>query len=86
MGIVYEYGINGHDSVYFSVDRTGGIQYNTNVCGRSRNDQGTFLTVVRRRHIRYATRIYLPKGEHRYKIAHKLKIDTGAREILWSKR
>lgn len=32
MGIVYEYGINGHDSVYFSVDRTEGIQYNTNVC------------------------------------------------------
>ena len=34
MGIVYEYGINGHDSVYFSVDRMGRIQYNTNVCGR----------------------------------------------------
>ena len=31
MGIVYEDEINGHDSVYFSVDRTGGIQYNTNV-------------------------------------------------------
>ena len=29
MGIVYEDEINGHDSAYFSVDRTGGIQYNT---------------------------------------------------------
>lgn len=31
MGIVYEDEINSHDSVYFSVDRTGGIQYNTRV-------------------------------------------------------
>ncbi len=32
MGIVYGYEINGHDSAYFSVDRMGGIQYNTDVC------------------------------------------------------
>lgn len=29
MGIVYEDEINGHGSAYFSVDRMGGIQYNT---------------------------------------------------------
>lgn len=29
MGTVYEDEINGHDSAYFSVDGTGGIQYNT---------------------------------------------------------
>lgn len=32
MGIVYEDKINCHDSAYFSVDRMGGIQYNTDVC------------------------------------------------------
>lgn len=32
MGIVYGDEINGHDSAYFSVDRMGGIQYNTVVC------------------------------------------------------
>lgn len=29
MGIVYEDEINHHNSAYFSVDRMGGIQYNT---------------------------------------------------------
>ncbi len=29
VGIVYEDEINGHGSAYFSVDRMGGIQYNT---------------------------------------------------------
>ncbi len=32
MGIVYGDEINGHDSAYFSVDRMGGIQYNTDMC------------------------------------------------------
>lgn len=40
MGIVYEDEINGHDSAYFLVDRTGGIQYNTNVCVRRAGKAG----------------------------------------------
>ena len=86
MGIVYEYGINGHDSVYFRLIEWGEYSTIQMYAAGAQNDQGTFLTGVKRLHIRYTTRIYLPKGEHRYKIAHKLKIDTGAREILWSKR
>ncbi len=37
MGIVYEDRIKCHGSAYFSVDRTVGIQYNTNVCVRREN-------------------------------------------------
>lgn len=42
MGIVYEDEINSHDSAYFSVDRTGGIQYNTIV--RTDSAQNIFMT------------------------------------------